>query len=113
MVRPQFFDLLPLAIYDRPLLELVRFAIDPLHGNLWGNFDVFVRPGALSRSWSIKKMYRFCLGAVHLKASARPRIERPFAIFIATTMSRRPVGAPFFMAVILCLRHWTPPSVAV
>ncbi len=89
------FDLLPLAVFDRPVLELGRFAIDPLQGNFRGNSDIFVWPGALSRSWSIKIMYHFCLGAVHLKARARQRMERPFAIFIATTISHRAVGALF------------------
>ena len=36
-----FFDLSPLAVFDRPVLELWRFAVDPLHGDLRGNSDVF------------------------------------------------------------------------
>ena len=35
------FDLLPLAVFDRPVLELGRFAIDPLQGNFRGNSDIF------------------------------------------------------------------------
>ena len=36
-----FFDLSPLGVFDRPVLELWRFAVDPLHGDLRGNSDVF------------------------------------------------------------------------
>ena len=37
----QFFDLSPLTVFDRPVLELGRFAVDPLQGNLRENSDVF------------------------------------------------------------------------
>ena len=33
----QFFDLAPLSLFDRPVLELGRFAIDPHKGN----YDIF------------------------------------------------------------------------
>ena len=47
----QFFDLSPLTVFDRPVLELGRFAVDPLQGNLREISMFFVWPGVLSRSW--------------------------------------------------------------
>ena len=109
----QFFDLSPLAVFDRPCWNWG--ALPLIHSMATcGEIPMsFVWPGALSRSWSIKTMYNFCLGAVHLKARARPHIERPFAIFTATIISRRAVGALFFIAAILWLKHWTAPSMAM
>ena len=109
----QFFDLSPLAVFDRPVLELGRFAVDPRQGNLRGNSDVFRLAWGVVTQLVDQKMYHFCLGAVHLKARARPRTERPFAIFTATIISHRAVGALCFMAAILWLKHWTAPSMAM
>ena len=97
----QFFDLSPLTVFDRPVLELGRFAVDPLQGNLRENSDVFRLAWGVVTQLKIKTMFHFCLGAVHLKARVRPHIERPFVIFTATIISRRAVGALCFMAAIL------------
>ena len=66
----------------------------------------FAWPGALSRSWSIKTMCHFSLGAAHLQARSPKHIARVFAIFVVTTILHRTAGALSFMAVIDWRRHW-------
>ena len=88
----QFFDLTPLSLFDRPVLELGRFAIDPHKGNS----DVFRLAWGVVTQLVDQNMCRFCLDAVLLRACSRKHIPRPFAIFAVTTTLHWTVGARVF-----------------
>ena len=98
----QFFDLSPLASFDRPVLELGVLAL--IHCAQIPMFFAWL--GALSCSWSIKTTFHFYLDAVHLPARNLLRIAGPFAIFAVTTILHRTVGARCCVVGILWCGHW-------
>jgi putative hemolysin len=71
----QFFDLSPLAVFDRPVLELGRFAVDPLQGDLRGNSDVFRLAWGVVTQLVDQKNVSFLFGCSSFKGT-RPAAHR-------------------------------------